>query len=45
MPHEFHRYEGAGHGFFYEDRPANFRAQQARDGWLKVFDFLARTIG
>jgi carboxymethylenebutenolidase len=43
--HEFHRYEGAGHGFFYDDRPANFRAQQARDGWQKVFDFLARTIG
>lgn len=43
--YEFHRYEDAGHGFFYDDRPANFRAQQARDGWQKVFDFLTRTIG
>lgn len=43
--HEFHRYEGAGHGFFYDDRPANFRADQARDGWRRVLDFLATTIG
>jgi carboxymethylenebutenolidase len=43
--YEFHRYVGAGHGFFYEDRPANYRAEQARDGWKKVDDFLRRTIG
>lgn len=45
MSHEFHRYAGAGHGFFYENRPANYRAEQARDGWKKVDAFLRRTIG
>ncbi len=43
--YDFHRYEGAGHGFFYDDRPANFRAEQTRDGWRKVFAFLDETIG
>lgn len=43
--HEFHRYEGAGHGFFYEHRPNSYRAEQARDGWARVDDFLRRTIG
>ncbi|TAK23112.1 MAG: dienelactone hydrolase family protein [Chloroflexota bacterium] len=41
--YEFHRYDGAGHGFFYYDRPA-YRAQQAMDAWAKVFDFLGRTL-
>jgi carboxymethylenebutenolidase len=36
--YEFHRYDGAGHGFFYYDRPA-YRQQQAMDGWGKVFAF------
>jgi len=36
--YEFHRYPGAGHGFFYYDRPA-YRQQQAMDGWQKVFTF------
>lgn len=42
--YEFHRYDGAGHGFFYYDRPAAYRAEQAVDGWTKVWDFLARTL-
>jgi carboxymethylenebutenolidase len=33
---EFHRYDGAGHGFFYYDRPM-YRIEQALDGWKKVF--------
>lgn len=37
--YEFHRYDGAGHGFFYYDRPA-YRQQQAMDGWSKIFAFL-----
>lgn len=41
---EFHRYDGAGHGFFYDDRPAAYRAEQAVDGWAKVLDFLDRTL-
>ena len=43
--YEFHRYDGAGHGFFYYDRPTAYRAEQAVDGWTKVWDFLDRTIG
>lgn len=37
--HAFHRYDGAGHGFFYYNRPSAYRAEQALDGWQKVFDF------
>ena len=42
--YEFHMYPGAGHGFFYHDRPAAYRAEQAVDGWNKVFDFFGRTL-
>jgi carboxymethylenebutenolidase len=42
--YEFHSYPGAGHGFFYYDRPANYRAEQAVDGWAKIWDFLERTL-
>jgi carboxymethylenebutenolidase len=41
--YEFHRYDGAGHGFFYYDRPA-YRQQQAMDGWGKVFDFFGKHL-
>ncbi len=36
--YEFHRYDGAGHGFFYYQAPL-YRQQQAMDGWAKVFTF------
>ncbi len=36
--YEFHRYDGAGHGFFATDRPA-YRPEQAVDGWQKVLAF------
>ncbi len=42
--YEFHRYDGAGHGFFYYDRPA-YRIEQALDGWQKVFGVLAEAPG
>jgi carboxymethylenebutenolidase len=42
--YEFHMYPGAGHGFFYHDRPAAFRAEQAVDGWEKVWAFLDRQL-
>ena len=42
--YEFHRYDKAGHGFFYYDRAA-YRQEQAVDGWSKIWPFLARTIG
>ncbi|MEX2486974.1 MAG: dienelactone hydrolase family protein [Nitriliruptoraceae bacterium] len=41
----FHRYDGAGHGFFYDDRPAAYRAEAAVDGWRKVRAFLTENIG
>ena len=36
--YEFHRYDGAGHGFFATDRPG-YRQEQAVDAWSKVFAF------
>jgi carboxymethylenebutenolidase len=36
--YEFHRYDGAGHGFFYWHRPL-YRIDQAMDGWAKVWAF------
>lgn len=41
--HEFHRYDGAGHAFFSNDKP-NYRPEQAVDGWNRVFDFFARKL-
>lgn len=42
--YEFHRYPGAGHGFFYHHMPQVFRPEQAVDGWGKVWDFLDRNL-
>jgi carboxymethylenebutenolidase len=42
-PYEFHRYPGAGHGFFYYHRPS-YRQAQAVDGWQKVFAFLEKYL-
>jgi len=42
--YEFHRYDGAGHGFFYYDRPV-YRQEQAVDGWKKLFAFLEKYLG
>jgi carboxymethylenebutenolidase len=41
--YEFYRYDGAGHGFFYHNRPA-YRQAQAVDGWQKVFAFLEKYL-
>jgi carboxymethylenebutenolidase len=41
--YEFHLYPGAGHGFFYHNRP-NYRQAQAVDGWSKVFAFLDKYL-
>ena len=41
--YEFHRYDGAGHGFFYYHRPM-YRQAQAVDGWEKVFAFLGKYL-
>jgi carboxymethylenebutenolidase len=41
--YDFHRYDGAGHGFFYYDRP-NYRQQQAMDGWGKLLEFFGKQL-
>ena len=41
--YEFHRYDGAGHGFFAVDRPA-YRPEQAADGWQRVFAFYEKYL-
>ncbi|MBV9825467.1 MAG: dienelactone hydrolase family protein, partial [Alphaproteobacteria bacterium] len=41
--YEFHRYDGAGHGFFYWNRPL-YRIEQAMDAWGKVFAFFGKTL-
>ncbi|WP_027933455.1 dienelactone hydrolase family protein [Amycolatopsis thermoflava] len=42
-PHEFHTYDGAGHGFFSVDRPS-YRPEAAVDGWRRVFDFFGKHL-
>jgi carboxymethylenebutenolidase len=42
--YEFHRYDGAGHGFFASDR-AGYRPEQATDAWGEVFAFYAKHLG
>jgi carboxymethylenebutenolidase len=39
----FHRYDGAGHGFFYWHRPL-YRPEAAMDGWAKVFGFFGKHL-
>ena len=41
--HRFHYYEGAGHGFFCDDR-ASHNPQAADDAWRKTLDFFAQTL-
>lgn len=41
--YEFYRYDGAGHGFFYENRPL-YRQEQAVDGWRKLFAFFEKYL-
>jgi carboxymethylenebutenolidase len=41
--YEFHRYDGAGHGFFATDRPG-YRPEQAVDAWKHVFAFYERYL-
>jgi carboxymethylenebutenolidase len=41
--YEFHRYDGASHGFFYY-HTLMYRPEAAMDGWEKVFGFFARHL-
>src|SRR6476646_966528 len=42
--YEFHRYDGAGHGFFSPDRPS-YRVAAVNDGWERITDFCAQNLG
>jgi carboxymethylenebutenolidase len=42
--HEFHSFEGAGHGFFAVNRPG-YRVEAAQEGWELVRDFFGRHLG
>lgn len=41
--YQFYMYPNAGHGFFYQNRPA-YRQEQAMDGWEKVWAFLEKNL-
>jgi carboxymethylenebutenolidase len=41
--HEFHSYEGAGHGFFCVDRPS-YRVEAALDGWARIWEWFGRHL-
>lgn len=41
--YEFHRYDGAGHGFFAVDRPG-YRPVQCTDAWSKIFTFYGKYL-
>ena len=41
--YEFHRYDGASHGFFYYFAPM-YRPEAAMDGWEKVFAFFGNHL-
>jgi carboxymethylenebutenolidase len=41
--YEFHRYDGAPHGFFNAPRPA-YRPEQATDAWKKVVAFFKKHL-
>ena len=43
-PHEFHRYDDAGHAFFATERPS-YRVAAANDGWERIADFYAKHLG
>ena len=41
--YEFHRYDGAGHGFWYY-HGASYRHEQAMDSWEKTFEFFGKHL-
>jgi carboxymethylenebutenolidase len=43
-PHEFHRYDGAGHAFFTTERPS-YRPEAAVDGWERIEEFFKANLG
>ncbi len=43
-PHDFHRYDGAGHAFQNFTDKGRYREKQAEDAWSKLIPFLARSL-
>ena len=41
--YEFHRYDGAGHGIWYYDKPM-YRQEQAMDSWNKALEFFDKHL-
>ena len=41
---EFHRYDGAGHGFQDFNSPERYRETQAEDAWRKAIEFFGRNL-
>ena len=44
IPHEFHRYDGAGHGFQDFVNEERFRPEATADSWEKVLAFLGKQL-
>jgi carboxymethylenebutenolidase len=44
IPHDFHRYDGVGHGFQNLGRDAPLDCAAAKDAWDKAFRFLAEQM-
>jgi len=44
VEHEFHQYEGAGHGFQDFHNPDRYRLRQSEDAWSKIFEFMNRHL-
>jgi len=45
VPHEFHRYDGAGHGFQDYTNADRYRKAQSDDAWKKLLAFLGKNLG
>ncbi len=45
VPHEFHRYDGAGHGFQSFANADAYRPDVSEDAWDKVLSFLRTNLG
>ncbi|NQV99150.1 MAG: dienelactone hydrolase family protein [Rhodospirillales bacterium] len=43
--HTFHRYDDVGHAFQCFTNPDRYKPDASEDAWLKVLDFLNRTLG
>jgi carboxymethylenebutenolidase len=44
VPHEFHRYDNAGHAFQSFNSEERYRHDVSEDAWEKVLDFLGRKL-